>query len=638
MANNYSITFKSLRAGTVYTVNIGGGTGTAVPLKGGAQPFTTQEDDSEDMFTPVRTQSGYIRIVDDGLAADGVTAFDWKDLIPATDTSRPVTLSHVENNTTVVDWQGYMQAQTFSGVLYGNPQEREFPVQCPLSVLGGFDIETNVTELKNFAYLLRSIFSKLVHSQFYFYHFQGGDDVQAWLLKKIDWQNFLGEDGNNVVTSEYDCYTLLEDVCKFFGWTCRVQGTTVYFMMPEQQLHVCSFRYDDLNDLATGHDAHEETYSLTVKQLSTFESTNNDEIVVPGVHKATVNADIHKVDDIFGIPMDEIKELFRGASVSHVQQGDYHHFEVEEYPTEYSNGFVDIDCYRGVFKATEDYEGDISELHRYDFNYYLDAFGGESGLNNYIIRITSKTAHSYQHGAITINGEYIRPDSDTSFFLYCYLRIGSKCWDGSSWVTQDSIFYLGMSGGKVGDDRSLNSIYGDYTGKHIPVPAAGIGGYMDFRILGVETYATEQNTAYITNLTFGFVLLNSHAENNDNTQNVYTAINDGKFDDNVAVDLIFASYNNNSFGLGIIMNEDGSYCETLSYGENGSGISAHPEQYLADRIAQRGATSHAAVSVEVTDDGYTPEQYMVIGSKNMYPVAISHDWRDDVAILKMVEI
>jgi hypothetical protein len=161
---------------------------------------------------------------------------------------------------------------------------------------------------------------------------------------------------------------------------------------------------------------------------------------------------------------------------------------------------------------------------------------------------------------------------------------------------------------------------------------------MDFRILGVETYATEQNTAYITNLTFGFVLLNSHAENNDNTQNVYTAINDGKFDDNVAVDLIFASYNNNSFGLGIIMNEDGSYCETLSYGENGSGISAHPEQYLADRIAQRGATSHAAVSVEVTDDGYTPEQYMVIGSKNMYPVAISHDWRDDVAILKMVEI
>ena len=70
----YSISFKSLRAGTVYTVNIGSGIGD-VALKGAAQPFVTQEDDDEDMFTPIRTQSGYLRIVDDGKAADGVTSF-----------------------------------------------------------------------------------------------------------------------------------------------------------------------------------------------------------------------------------------------------------------------------------------------------------------------------------------------------------------------------------------------------------------------------------------------------------------------------------------------------------------------------------------------------------------------------------
>ena len=96
MAKNYSITFKSLRAGTVYTLNIGGGTGNAVPLKGGAQPFVTQEDDDDDQFTPIRTQSGYIRIIDDGFAADGTTAFDWKDLVPDTDLSRPVTLTAVD--------------------------------------------------------------------------------------------------------------------------------------------------------------------------------------------------------------------------------------------------------------------------------------------------------------------------------------------------------------------------------------------------------------------------------------------------------------------------------------------------------------------------------------------------------------
>jgi len=124
MAKNYSITFKSLRAGTVYTLNIGGGTGDAVPLKGGAQPFVTQEDDDDDQFTPIRTQSGYLRIVDDGYAADGVTAFDWKDLVPDTDLSRPVTLTAVDaqGNDLGTLWQGFMQAALWQPTGEGIPR------------------------------------------------------------------------------------------------------------------------------------------------------------------------------------------------------------------------------------------------------------------------------------------------------------------------------------------------------------------------------------------------------------------------------------------------------------------------------------------------------------------------------------
>ena len=46
--------------------------------------------------------------------------------------------SDAVGNTVV--WQGFMQSQTFSGQLGGNPQEREFPVICPLGVLSGVDI------------------------------------------------------------------------------------------------------------------------------------------------------------------------------------------------------------------------------------------------------------------------------------------------------------------------------------------------------------------------------------------------------------------------------------------------------------------------------------------------------------------
>ena len=89
MAIHWQIHFKSLRVGALATVNIYDAdyTGDPIPLKGGAEPFVTQEDDDEDIFTPVRTQSGYIRIVDDGKDANG-NAFNWKDLVPSTDVDR----------------------------------------------------------------------------------------------------------------------------------------------------------------------------------------------------------------------------------------------------------------------------------------------------------------------------------------------------------------------------------------------------------------------------------------------------------------------------------------------------------------------------------------------------------------------
>ena len=154
MINNYSITFVSLRAGTTYTLNIGGGEGATIALHGAAEPFVTDEDDSEDMFTPVRSQSGYFRIVDNGTDASGnqLSADWWKDLVPAIDSDRPVVLTA---DSTVV-WQGFMQSQTFSGELYGNPQEREFPVVCPLGMIAGEEADyTN--GIRNFAFVLKEV-------------------------------------------------------------------------------------------------------------------------------------------------------------------------------------------------------------------------------------------------------------------------------------------------------------------------------------------------------------------------------------------------------------------------------------------------------------------------------------------------
>ena len=117
---HWKIKFKSLRAGTDYTVNIyKDGTlpsGYPLTLEGGAQSFVTEEDDNDDQFTPIRTQTGYIRIVDDGKAINDSNvevAYNWKELLPLNDTDRPVTLTDGNNN---VVWCGFMQAQNFGGM------------------------------------------------------------------------------------------------------------------------------------------------------------------------------------------------------------------------------------------------------------------------------------------------------------------------------------------------------------------------------------------------------------------------------------------------------------------------------------------------------------------------------------------
>ena len=180
---HWKIIFKSLRAGTAYTANVWrDGTlpsGYPLKLKGSEEPFTTDEDDDEDMFAPIRTQSGYFRIVDDGKAVNAngqEVVFDISSLYPVTATDRPVTLTDGQGN---VVWQGFMQSQTFGSELYGNPQQYEFPIQCPIAALEGKEPSTANVELRNFAYLLDQALQQLPQPVgFDTIYVQGGSDAQ----------------------------------------------------------------------------------------------------------------------------------------------------------------------------------------------------------------------------------------------------------------------------------------------------------------------------------------------------------------------------------------------------------------------------------------------------------------------------
>ena len=210
MAVRWYMQFRSLRSNTLYEVNVydDGYTGTPVELTGAADVFVTDEDSSDDMFLSVRTQTGYLSIV------DYVPGFDWTLLIPETSVSRPVTLTTGSS----VLWSGFLQPKTFTGALYGNPQERRFPLCCSLSVLDSFDVEPGVCDVSNFAFLLHYIFSKVPGLPFTFV-FGGGRGVASWLQKRVNWEVLRDYDSDNIARSRYTCLELLQEICTFWGWS-----------------------------------------------------------------------------------------------------------------------------------------------------------------------------------------------------------------------------------------------------------------------------------------------------------------------------------------------------------------------------------------------------------------------------------
>ena len=133
MAIHWKCIFKSLN-GTSYSVNIYDAAysgNTPTELVGAAVPFETIENNGVDVMSPVRLSTGTLRVVNTN---------DLSDLMPQTPKGRPVTLTHEENNTTIIDWQGYIQQAQFTQQWNSTPYEIEFPLISSLNILSGNQI------------------------------------------------------------------------------------------------------------------------------------------------------------------------------------------------------------------------------------------------------------------------------------------------------------------------------------------------------------------------------------------------------------------------------------------------------------------------------------------------------------------
>ena len=687
MASNYSITFKSLRAGTVYTVNIGGGTGAAIPLKGGAHPFVTEEDSDEDMFIPIRTQTGYLRIVDDGFdARTPAQAFDWKDLIPATDTSRPLTLSgfDAQGNNLGVLWQGFMQAQDFGNTLYGNPQEREFPIQCVLSVTQGTDINYQQTQIQNFAYLLKQIVDSIPSAQRpTHFMIQGGSDAQDWLMKMIDWQNFVSEDADGNLTARYSMYQCLEDMCRFWGWTARTKGSTLYLTMADDataEPNWLSLTYANLTTMAGGTAAGttSATFDTTTLTGDIFANTNQNDYVQRGHNKAIVNADGNTAKDLIDYAPEIVHDAFVRPSRYNIIVSPYAELDDDDI-----QGSIEYEYYdagqvtfipnllqfpqkkvKSPFLSGTAVSGKASFTSVSISNNKLndtDAIRINKSYSYGVVLASLETtfAHSFRNGRFKMYGNvYVAGEKFVEVIdgfeigqKHMYIRLGvgtdranAKWYTGSNWGNTPVDFKV-----NIGNEGN-QFFFSDQGIEYIDVDLAGkifidFMGSDDTQLVDGSTGGgTEERRFFITDFSFEYTGIQGASDprrrpielTNDSSAS-YVSVNPNNVKNEWNADCIYATQNLMKPGYGILMNSNYTMFESVNYGTN----AARPEQHLADRVVNYWQTSKRRMEVELRSNtiaDITPKYKITIDDTTGYPIAISRDWRDDITKLTILEL
>lgn len=679
MAIHWTIPFISLRSGTLYTLCIYDAeySGSPIPLKAGAEPFVTEENDDEDEFTPIRTQTGYMRIIDDGKDANG-NAFNWKDLIPKNDTDRPLVLTHASGNNVTVDWVGFMQAQNFGARLYYTPQEREYPIQCVLSITSGTDVNYTQTQIQNFAYLLKQIIDVIPTAlRPLNFIIQGGSDAQAWLLKRIDWQNFITENNDGSLSARYNLYQCLEDMCRFWGWTARTCGQSMYLLCSDDlnESKLLKLTYSQLETMATGVAAGSVNDEYTEVTLSgdIFANIYQDDFMQRGHNKATVKADGNKGDDI-------VLGIADYAADRLLQQGWQQYIIEDNDKVRFTNDLYNLTFPLFKVSAVEnaaslnlaDYttkEAVISGIVKTSANTYDRVIMIKQAYSAGVVIASLETEyeHCFSHDFIELNGkifqntvEYEDVDESTGYGLSSmYVRIGiGRSRETAKWLAGDNIWsdtptdLQAEIGTKQDAFRVKIPVGGGIAYRRYIFINDPLYGKLFIDFLGssdIKEHSGSRNfqiknphvKLYQDQLMLALLGYWEYFDTTDFKDPVdvreYMANNTNNVRDEVYTDCIYATNNDMAFGYGVIINADGSYMWHALY----NGLEEYPEQHLANRIVNYWKQARRRLCIELRANAVqhiTPEYMVTIDHSHCHPIAISHKWCDEILKLTMLEI
>ena len=541
MAVRWTITFKTIKDRTgLVKVYDSSYSGDPIALTPAVNPFYVSQRQSE-LITPVMSDSGYLRVIDNGIATEYI-----EDIHPLAALDRKV--EFFVDNTLV--WCGYISPSTFSVPWEPAPREVEFPLVGALDVLASATITDTGVGRQIIATFLDQILTATgigftgVMMARQMLEASWSDDIPelrfglsrynflkfntAAYEPNTGWNEFIGE----------SWLTVLEEICRYFGWTASAQGTLLVLTSPRTD--ITDYALVTRADLAAIENDFSSDIPYTqyerseVSQLG-WDGINHRKSISNGKRRITINAQTPAPEGIF-------PEILFNGDVEY--SGSYTYSEAGQPTLHGTNKVLNIDHEHVTLHKYEvtDIGGSSEDYHEVDWEYPSDIedmacpaayivkatawgstepkqknwsnvlrLGHTKAMNEAsfyeqvpLASIESRAAVAlHSGGAICISallqtsygigsvpGNYWRDPSGAIMWspliltgLKCSLQIGSAAWNGSSWVGgslhNPPIFTIPCQNNQIpAEDITKNLVSQIDDSNDIQSPYVGTAGYI----------------------------------------------------------------------------------------------------------------------------------------------------------------
>lgn len=276
-----------------------GGQSWPVQLVGAATPFVTDEDNSDDFFEPVRSQTGVISIVN---MSGELSIYD---ILPADNTDKPVRV--VNADTEEVVWQGFLNSETYTQDYNSRPKQINLNVN---SVIEGMDSVRIANGYTSQMMYIKQAICNILTQMAKLYDIDTLYDniyypVHGWrVLTKIvnmsifyNIKELINEEKWDYEYAGVSTKDVLSYICKFMGWCVRERGRNLiftsqgedkngYFVQswehfsipnnfnPDRQVSVFSMPIDENEWMGTGHNISVNAGARSVEVIANIKPYN----------------------------------------------------------------------------------------------------------------------------------------------------------------------------------------------------------------------------------------------------------------------------------------------------------------------------------------------------------------------------